>query len=303
MAGEPPPWHGLPAEEVEAQYNPRLAVVDYKTFLARRSDLNRIAQTGLRRFADLSYGPADRNTLDVYPASRPKAAVHVFLHGGFWRAQSKDDFALVATRLVPDGLTVVIPNYELCPYVSLGRTVDSALKAVLWVANRISEFGGDPERITLAGVSSGAHLCAAALATDWSQFGLGPNLVKGAVLVSGIFDPSPMLLTSISREIGLTPEMAREHNYEAKPPVANAPVRLIVGGRETRLWIEQSVRYARHLVRHGVPADVVVSPADHHYSILEQYLNAGSDVLRAVRSLQGATVPGSPEPTRSVPFR
>jgi arylformamidase len=43
---------------------------------------------------DVPYGPGER--LDVFAADRPGAPVVVFIHGGYWRALSKNDHSFVA---------------------------------------------------------------------------------------------------------------------------------------------------------------------------------------------------------------
>ena len=89
--------------------------------------------------------------------------MHVFFHGGYWRAQDKQNFAFVAAELVPRGITTVVVNYDLCPAVTLDQTVASAIEAFAWTGRSIAAHGGDPARITLSGHSAGAHRRAAAL--------------------------------------------------------------------------------------------------------------------------------------------
>ena len=73
-------------------------------------------------------------------------------------------------------------------------------------------YGGDPHRLTLSGHSAGAHLCAMALTHDWTAVGLPGDVIKGAVPISGIFDPEPAMHTTVNAEIGLTEEIARRNN-------------------------------------------------------------------------------------------
>jgi arylformamidase len=285
MPERPAPWDGLTPEEHEHQYNPQCAVPNFKDAQAQRDAPNRDAKRALRSVLDIAYGAAPLRKLDLYLAERRDAPVHMFFHGGYWRAQDKANFAFVARHLVGAGITVAIVNYELCPAATLDGVVDSALEVTAWIARNAAAQGGDPTRITLSGHSAGAHLGAAILATDWTARGLPPDLVKGAVLISGIYDPTPAQATSVNAEIRLTPELARRHDYERRPPRVRCPSWIIAGGREPWQWIDQSYRYAHHLHRYGLDPGVIVSPGFHHFDIMNQYLDPASDVLRSVLAI------------------
>ncbi|MCC7275714.1 MAG: alpha/beta hydrolase [Alphaproteobacteria bacterium] len=286
MTERPPLWQDLSAEEHELQYNPQRAVPDFKDYQAAREPANARARAALAVRRDMAYGPAPLHKVDVYPVPGAAAApVHVFLHGGYWRAQDKQNFAFVAEHLVAAGIVAVIANYELCPAATLDGVVASALEAVAWSGRNAAEHGGDPARITLSGHSAGAHLGAAALATDWTLRGLPADLLKGAVLISGIYDPRPAQSTTVNADIRLTPELSRRHDYERVPLRARCPVRVLAGAAEPWHWIDQSFRYAHHLHRSGIEVGVTTCPGFHHFDIMNQYQDPTSDVLRAVLSL------------------
>jgi len=291
MNNPPPIWGDLTSQEHEYHYNPQRAFPDFAVYRARRDPANQAALSSLRRISDQAYGPHRLDTADIYPASQANAPVHVFYHGGYWRAQDKANFAFLAAPLTAAGVCTVIANYPLCPEVTLDRVVESSLKALAWTAREIRRFGGDPDRITISGHSAGAHLCAAALVTDWSARGLPANLIKGAVLISGIFDPAPAVRTTVNAELNLTPELIARHNYERHPPKCQCPTWIIAGGLEPWQFIDQSFRYSHHLHRHGGDPGVIVSPGFNHFDIIDQYMQPESDVMR---SLMGLIESGDP---------
>ncbi|MBR0666282.1 alpha/beta hydrolase [Roseomonas hellenica] len=288
MTSRPSPWASLSPEEHEFHFNPQRAFPDFATHKLRRAPANEGALAGLRREAELAYGPTPRHRLDIYPAARPGAPVHVFFHGGYWRANDKNGFAYIAAALVRHGITVAIPNYELCPDATLDGTVASARAAIAWLARHAGDHGGDPTAISLSGHSAGAHLCAAALATDWAAEGLDPAFLRGAVMTSGIYDPLPAMLTTVNQDLRLTPEIAARNDFEHRPPVSRARAHLFVGGREPWHWIDQSFRYSHHLRRHGGDPEVHVLPGHDHFDILDQYMAEESPILRAVLRAAGA---------------
>ena len=222
----------------------------------------------------------------MFPAPGVKdAPVHVYFHGGYWRAQDKANFAHVAGTLVGEGICTVIANYDLCPAVTLDGTVESALSALAWTWRHARDYGGDPARLTISGHSAGAHLCAMALAHDWAAWGLPAEPIRGAVPSSGIYDPEPAMHITVNAEIRLTLEIAQRNNALRLAPKVRCPVELFVGGDETREWIRQSELYAAHLRRHGLDPELSVIPGRHHFDIIDQYVDRASPIVRAILAL------------------
>ena len=277
-------WMDLPREEHEFQFNPQRAFPNFKDAQEKRTAANAKARSSFASHLDLSYGEHKLRRLDIFPAmSAERAApVHVFVHGGYWRAQDKENFAFVATELVRRGITTVVINYELCPDSTLDLVADSALAAIEWVSQHVAEYGGDPRRISLLGHSAGAHLCAVGLAADWRARGIDPSFIRGAVLVSGIFDPGPAMHTTVNADLHLTPEIVRRHDVERRRLTVDCPVCVLAGGLEPWMWIDQSFRYSQHLRRQGRDPEVLVQPGYTHFDIIDQYLDAESPLLRAV---------------------
>ncbi len=281
-----PIWKGLTAEEHEFQYNPQHSVPDFEAARRRREPANAAAVAALKPETDIAFGPGPLHKLDLFrPRGEGPFPVHLFFHGGYWRAQDKRNFAFLAPWLVGRGIMVALMNYDLCPSVTLDGTVASALAGIEWVARNIAAHGGDPARITLSGHSAGAHLVAAALATDWGARGLQVDMIRGALMISGIYDPTPAMFTSVNADIRLTPEISARHNYEAHPPRAACPAWVMAGGDEPEHWIDQSVRYARHLARHGLKPGLLVTPGQHHFDILDQYMDPSSDLVHVLKTL------------------
>jgi arylformamidase len=183
---------------------------------------------------------------------------------------------------VARGICAVIANYDLCPAVTLDGVVAAARRAIAWTYRHAADYGADPERLTLSGTSAGAHLQAMALAHDWPAEGLPPDIVKGAVPISGIYDPAPAMRTTVNAEIRLTEAVARRNDALTLAPRVRCPVALFVGEDEPREWRRQTELYASHLRRHGLEPEVALVPGAHHFSILDHYQDPASAILRAI---------------------
>ena len=59
--------------------------------------------------------------------------------------------------------------------------------AIAWVYKNAASFGADANKLYIGGRSSGAHLTAVALVTDWERdYGVPTDIVKGGICSSGI---------------------------------------------------------------------------------------------------------------------
>ncbi len=113
---------------------------------------------------DVIFDPDMEPRLDVYwPPTGEGHPVLVFVHGGSWKDYSKDLFAPVAMKLVPEGIVVVIPDYTLYPEAGYEEMAAEVAAALNWTLENVAAYGGDPRRVVVAGHSAGAHLASLAL--------------------------------------------------------------------------------------------------------------------------------------------
>ena len=100
------------------------------------------------------------------PEVPPSGLAVVYLHGGAWYALDKD----FATRplfrhLVAQGHVIVDVAYRLYPETDLPGMVADTKRAVAWVQDHAADLQVRPDRIVLAGGSSGGHLALLAAST------------------------------------------------------------------------------------------------------------------------------------------
>lgn len=119
--------------------------------------------------------------------------VVIFYYGGGWVKGTRGAYAFAARAYAAQGFVVVVPDYRKVPGVRFPAFVEDAADAVRWTRDHVAEFGGDPDRIALAGHSAGAYAVAMlALDPRWlSAVGLPRNTVKAAVGLSGPYDFYP----------------------------------------------------------------------------------------------------------------
>jgi acetyl esterase/lipase len=108
-----------------------------------------------------AYGPGDWQQLDIYiPRERGdrRLPVAVFFYGGRWTSGSKADYRFAGDAFAKRGYIAVIPDYSKYPRVRFPAFVEDGAKALAWVYDHIADYGGNPDRIFVAGHSAGAHI-------------------------------------------------------------------------------------------------------------------------------------------------
>jgi arylformamidase len=193
---------------LDAQYNNRARIPEHAQIFKRWADSSAFAREHQSRRLDLRYGEQAGELLDLFPSPKADAPVLVFIHGGYWRALDKQDVSFIAPSFVAAGAMVVIPNYALCPTVTVEHITLQMTHALAWVWRHAALYGGNPSRIVVAGHSAGGHLAAMMLSCRWKEVGadLPAQLVSGALSVSGLYDLEPLRHTTfLQPDLGLTP--------------------------------------------------------------------------------------------------
>lgn len=137
-------------------------VPDFDRHVADYAARSAATRARLPMRADIAYGPAPAERLDLFlpPPDRATGAVHMFIHGGYWRMFAKEDFSFVAETVTQAGAIAAIVDYALMPAVRMETIVAQVRRACDWIVQNIGALGGDPAQLTISGHSAGAHLAA-----------------------------------------------------------------------------------------------------------------------------------------------
>lgn len=279
---------GYGPDELDGQYNARASVPNCLDYLREYADASARARHALDARLSVAYGAHSDETLDIFPAATPNAPVYFYLHGGYWRALSKDDSSFMAPAFHSAGATVVAVNYSLAPDASLDVIVDQCRRALAWIYHHAGQFHGDPARLHVSGSSAGGHLAAMLLAPGWHRdLGLPVDAIQSASVISGLFDLRPLVHTHINAWARLTAQTAQALSPQLHLPERDCAVLVAWGELETAEFKRQSLDYAAALTRHGLAVQPLeVAQAD-HFSILLTLQDGNSPLSRAVTGLMG----------------
>jgi arylformamidase len=257
-------WH-------DAMYNNRELVPEHPAFFARWAGESQKARETLTCELDLRYGDADGETLDVFPAAQADAPVLLFVHGGYWRALDKRDHSFVAPAFTRHGACVVVPNYALCPAVTIPDITLQVARAVAWTWHNAARFGGDRRKIVVAGHSAGGQLAAMMLACLWSQLdaALPRDAVRSALAISGLHDLDPIMRTPfLQPALQLTPQQVAQASPARLPAPRQGTLYTVAGGDESAEYHRQNRLIQEAWGPRRVPVCEIL-PGLNHFSILD----------------------------------
>jgi arylformamidase len=270
----------------DVQYDPFITAPDAAEINERRLALAADARAAFKAYDDIPYGSSGKEQLDIYPARGKSRAVLVFIHGGYWQLMDKKDFAFLANSFVNAGITLVLVNYNLAPAVTLDKIVSEVRAACAWVWHNIERYGGDRNRIYIAGNSAGAHLTATMAATEWQRldFTLPKDLMKGGIGQSGLYDLEPLLYAhKVNDALKLDRSAALRNSPVHQRPTLRGPLLLLVGQLESAEFKRQT--QLLHDTWRELPIRQMIVQGRHHFNILLELATEHSDSFRATLEL------------------
>jgi acetyl esterase/lipase len=228
---------------------------------------------------NVAYGNQPHQLLDIYQPDAPgNYPVIVYIHGGGWNSGNKELYALVAQKLVPYDVVVVVPRYQLYPDATYAQMQDDVSTALAWSVNNIAQYNGDPTRIVFGGQSAGAHLSAM---TVFDQSVLAThNLTSSAICayygISGVYDITTQY--QFERDNGrtapvMTAVMGGESAFAATSPMNYAHsdiprVLLIHGDQDETVPLQMSRDFYQALKSVNATVSLQIYPGRGHSELL-----------------------------------
>lgn len=279
-------YRGMDAAELEFQYELRSKEPDFDALAARWLARSAAVREASDVRIDLAYGPAERETLDLFRGAEGGPGL-VYIHGGYWQRGDKGMYGFVAEPFAAAGVNVAVVNYTLTPACRIGDIAPQVRRAIGWLWRNAGDLGIDRGRLSVMGHSAGGHLTAMAMATDWPS--LDPAMPKDAIRaglpISGIFELEPLVHTSINEGPRMDVEEARRESPLFMEPATDAPQLVIAGGAETPEFKRQSDAYRERFRTATRAMERYDVPGENHFGELERLAEADSEVFRRAVAL------------------
>jgi arylformamidase len=222
----------------------------------------------------VSYGSTAIEQLEIYSPKQPDAPIHIHIHGDAWHQRPATEYAFPAEMLMHAGAHYVVPDFisvdesggELMPMVEQVR------RAIAWTVRHAKDFGGDAGRVYLSGFSSGSHLAGVALITDWKKdFDIPDDVIRGAVLSSGLYDLKAVRLSARSKYVKFTDEMEAALSTQRHLDKIRTPLVLAHGTYETPEFQRQTRDFAAALKAADKPVQFFINENYNHFEMMETF--------------------------------
>jgi len=288
----PPVFLDYDQASLDAAYDQAAYAPNREQLIKRRvrdSELTRLRIGEPERGA---YGPAEIERLDIYRTERDAAPVFVFIHGGAWRSGRSKEFATPAEMFLAARAHYVVPDFAWVQDVggSLMVLADQVRRAIAWVYDNAARLGIDPNQIYIGGQSSGGHLAAVALTTDWARdFGLPVDLIKGGMCISGMYDLEPVRLSARSNYVKFDQTTVATLSPIRHLDRLHAPVIIAYGTCETPEFQRQNREFAAAVESAGKKVQLLVAEHYNHFELPETLGNPYGLLGRAALDLMSLT--------------
>jgi acetyl esterase/lipase len=229
-----------------------------------------ISHAGYSVKEDLAYGGNPRQKLDVYTPDHltGKAPVILFFYGGSWQSGKKEQYLAFGESFATKGIVVAVADYRVYPEVRYPDFLKDGAAAVAYVHAHIAEYGGDPDRIFIAGHSAGAYI-AVTLAADphyLDDAGAKLSWVHGVIGIAGPYDFLPLTDPTIITIFG------GAHRTDTQPITyidgKRPPMLLAAGDADQTVSPGNTTRMAAKLQSFGSPVEVHIYPGISHVGII-----------------------------------
>ena len=199
----------------------------------------------------------------------PHRPLLIYIHGGYWQRLSAADSLFNANDAIAEGISLHAVEYTLAPHASIAEIIGECIADIQRIIEQLQ-----PTRVVLAGCSAGAHLVAMCA----REYAIASRL-SGVVLLSGIYDLRPLVVTETNDPLNLTPESAAAISPQLLAPTHGLTRALCaVGESESSEFIRQNAEYAACLQKSGTAAETMVVPNCDHFNLPYDLLHRGTAV-------------------------
>jgi acetyl esterase/lipase len=267
-------WAKAGQAERDAASDNAGAVADSPALIAERNAAASAFRAAHPGHLDLPFGDTQREAWDLFPGRDPQAPCLVFIHGGYWQRNRREDFAHLAEGALAMGWSAAFNGYALAPEASLTRIAWQVQAALDWLSAHGAEHGlAGP--LVASGWSAGGHLTALALEHP---------AVTAGLAISGIFELAPIRDTRLNAALKLSEEEIAELS-PMRRPVVQKPLAIAYGSAELPELCRQSRDF--HALRSAahVPGPLMPVPGADHFRVLEALRVPDGSLLRVAATL------------------
>lgn len=257
---------------------------------------------------NISYGPTQRQKLDIYGDFLPQSApLYVFIHGGYWQQLTKELSAYCGTKvrvlqlsrsikksfhikyfpsqpLVEKGVRVIIIDYDLCPQVTLEELVDEIKVCFKWIAEYVNR--NMIKSLSIAGHSAGGHLMACGLTEEFVNS--IDDVKLSNYFISGVYYLNELMHLNAANENNIL--SLNEDNWKKLSPLYYDYSHLksdmiknfvFAGAEESKKFQEHSTKFATEILK-GTNVELKIMEKMDHFEIVEKLTESDYEIIKII---------------------
>lgn len=262
-------WGRLTQSERDAAYNNGTAVANSAELVRERNEASAAYRAAHAGQLNLAYAEGERCKWDIYPGA-DSAPWLVFIHGGYWQMNRREDFAIFAEGMAAHGWSVAMPGYSLAPEASLTQIVAEMRTALDWLAaHQVSK------NVVISGWSAGGQLAAMLL---------DHPIIRAGLAISGVYELGPLRDTYLNAKLKLSEEEIAALS-PLRLPAVQKPLAIAYGSEELPALVNDSRDFhALRAAAHAPGALLPVAGAD-HFTVLNALRAADGELVKALLAL------------------
>jgi len=281
----------LDAALIEADYDAR-ATVSGDRFDAIIAEYFRFSDQAAALYMEAEgvvYDPCGER-LDILGDGGTGRPAVIFIHGGYWRALSRQHSRFMAPMLAAQGVATVVPDYTLAPQASLPEITRQMRAALAHVWHNADGLGIDRTRIFAVGSSAGGHLAACLASGGWQGgFDLPQQALAGCMPISGLFDLAPVARAAPQAWLNLNAQDIHDTSPLRHIPVQGCPMVVALAEKEAAGFARQCRAYADGWLAAGHPVDHMVIEGRNHFDVVLDLCSDQRDLSRALLQMIDAS--------------
>jgi arylformamidase len=143
------------------------------------------------------------------------------------------------------------------------------MEALAWISKHAADYGASGDRLFLFGHATGAHLAAMAISSDGESRHPVAERIRGALLLSGLYNLTAIPRLDVNAILGLSEQMAIAQSPAFRNWPSQTSVIIAAGAHETAEFIAQSKELCDVARSNGCSVNESLVPDHGHFSILD----------------------------------
>lgn len=265
-------------------YSNRAAVANTSEWMAETAEKsNRFRAEHPHSKLGVAYAAGARRDFDLFEPGTAARGTLIFIHGGYWRAGTRQEHSHFAAGALAQGWRVAIPEYPLCPDVRIGEISHLMTQATDAIAAQCPDGP-----IVVSGHSAGGQLATYVVSEGSGLSRQTRERIRLVVSLSGVHDLRPLLFTAdLNGSLHLDQREADAFSPVLRRPGHGFELACVCGGAELPEFRRQNALLANIWQGFGLTCGAFEYEGRNHFTLLDLMSDSDSAMTRLLTDRAG----------------